>query len=112
MLNHDTTFKKLVMQESAVVDIDPIIVEFAVADAIRYTIELEQIQSRRGKVDKHSWATEQAQDVWSCGKAEGRKGLDGIRTMYMIVPGPWHAKESIALQLLYHYWGIPYKLET
>ena len=114
MLEHDSTFRNLVLAESSAAGIDPINFEFAIADAHRYCLAMESMQSRRGKAQRPAWATEQAQDIWAV--AGGAVAVDGdthtAGRICVIIPSSWDLYQKAALQLLYSYWGVPYEVDV
>ena len=112
MLEHDESFNELLMGASAQLSIDHWELRFAVVDALRHAKEYEEIQVSKGKA-KQYWATEASRDalVWSCGAFGRAAGLEGTRSIHVIMPGAWNSKENVALQLLYTYWGVPFRNE-
>ena len=104
----------MVLAESSAAGIDPINVEFAIADAHRYSLAMESMQSRRGKAQRPAWATEHAQDIWAV--AGGTVAVDedshAAGRICMIIPSSFDLYQKAALQLLYSYWGVPYEVDV
>ena len=112
MLEHDKCFQGMLEEASTEFESDVWELRFAVVDAYRYWKECEQIMISKGKV-KQRWATEAPKNVviWSSGAAGRIAGLQDTRNIHMVIPGAWKSKEIVALQLLYTYWGIPFRSE-
>lgn len=112
ILEHDKCFQGMLEEASTDFEIDIWELRFAVVDAYRYCKEYEDIMISKGKV-KQRWATEAPRNavIWASGAAGGMAGLEDTRSIHMVIPGAWKSKESVALQLLYTYWGIPLRNE-
>ena len=111
MLNHDARFKQMLSEDSEVAGMDRDKLESAVFLAYR---ETKEACSRKGTTGKLGWEITPAEpNVPGVAiNAHGpSKSVGGNRTIRMIIPGTWYSRESMALQLLYKYWGIPFRHE-
>ena len=93
MLQHDQRFRQLLAAEAQGAGRDPIALEWAVADTCRHLKEYESLYSGARRRQAYRLTSE------GCHTKTDK--------VTMIIPCNYQKVYQIALEALYHYWGIP-----